>query len=96
MDLPQYGVARRIEEIRADETLLNRGIICASLVLLLKPRLRQNSLRRIPLFIKSATNWRTSARVSRPRAASCCSPFIHQLENRTLLINLVRCPDAYH
>jgi hypothetical protein len=51
-------------------------------VLKLKPRLRQNSLRRIPLFTNSATNCRTSARVRRPRTATCCSPFMPTLQHR--------------
>ena len=66
-----------------------------SRVLWLKPRLRQNSLRRIPLFTNSATNCRTTARVRRLRVASCCSPFIHQLKHRTLLIKQMHYSDTY-
>jgi hypothetical protein len=66
-----------------------------SRVLWLKPRLRQTSLRRIPLFTNSATNCRTTARVRRLRVASCCSPFIHQLKHRTLLIKQMHYSDTY-
>jgi len=49
-------------------------------------RLRQNSLRRIPLIMNSATNSRTSARVRRLCAETFCSPLIEPLEHRQLLV----------
>src|SRR5271165_4768802 len=47
----------------------------------LKPRLRQNSVRRMPLLINSATSCWTSVRVRRRRVDIFCFPFIQLLHH---------------
>jgi len=53
-----------------------------SSVLKLNCRLRQNSFRRIPLLMNSATNFRTSARVRRLGADNLFSAVIELLQHR--------------
>src|SRR5271163_1458013 len=58
-----------------------------SRVLKLKPRLWQNSLRRIPLLTNSATNCCTSARVRRLDTDNLFSTVIQQPQHRQVFAN---------
>jgi hypothetical protein len=71
------------------------GFKWRSSVLKLKPRVRQNSLRRMSLLTNSATNCRTSPSVRRFRTAVLCSRFIPPLQHRSPSLEQVRCSNAY-
>src|SRR5271157_4581107 len=78
---------------------------CRSSVPKLKPRLRQNSVRRMPLLTNSATSCSISARVRRRLAATCCFSFIQPLHHtrfaskrcvaQTLTLQCSLCPRTY-
>src|ERR1019366_7186256 len=64
-----------------------RSLRWRSSVLKLKPRLRQNSLRRMLLPTNSATNSRTSAPVRRRRTVMLPSPCIPRLHHKYCSLN---------
>jgi hypothetical protein len=72
---------QKLMTLSLDE-FLRRFLKWRSSVLKLKPRLRQNSLRRMPLFTNSATNCRTSPRVRRRRTVIRSSPCIPRLHHK--------------
>jgi hypothetical protein len=61
-----------------------------------RPRLRQNSLRRMPLLSNSATNCSTCAGVRRRRTATRCSAFIPSLQHGPPKLEQVCCSNAYN
>src|ERR1019366_2270390 len=73
---------RPAEEVRLRLFFQRRFFRWRSRVLKLKPRLRQNSLRRMPLLTNSATNCGTSARVRRLGATNFFSMVIELLQHR--------------
>jgi hypothetical protein len=81
------GTKRPAEEIGLRFLFQRRFFRWRSSVLKLRPRLWQNSLRRIPLLMNSVTKARTSARVRRLGADNLFSTVIQLPHHRQVFTN---------